>query len=340
MNILLIQLKRIGDLVLTTPAIAAVREKFPRAKLSLAVSSGCEELLPAIPGIDRALIVRGNVKDAAKWFAVAARRFGYCVDFTHNDRSAFLTMLSGASKRITASHVELQSRLRAKSYNRLVQTKLRALHTVDTHLALVESLGIHDASPLIRLAVPEATLTATNQLVSDHHVHSDFVLVHPGTARVEKFWEPERWAEIIDHAVRELQLPCVLTGAASGAEQAHIVAIKARARSPIVDLSGRTDLLTLAALVRRARLLVAVDSAPMHFAAAFGTPQIALFGPTNPFHWRPRTATAIVLQGESNLPVTEFLPKRPRAAMSLISTQAVINGMESLLSASAAPRHE
>ena len=340
MNILLIQLKRIGDLVLTTPAIAAVREKFPRAKLSLAISSGCAELLPAIGGIDRALIVRGNVKDAARWFAVVARRFEYCVDFTHNDRSAFLTMLSGAAKRITATHVELQSKLRAKSYNELVQTKLRALHTIDTHLALLEPLGIHDASATIRLDLPEATLVATDRLLSEQNVQGDFVLVHPGSARAEKFWEPERWAEVIDHTVRELQLPCVLTGASSGVEQAHITAIKSRARSRIVDLSGRTDLLTLAALVQRARLLVAVDSAPMHFAAAFGTPQIALFGPTNPFHWRPRTSTAVVLHGESNAPITEFLPKRPRAAMSLISTKAVIDGMESLLSASAAPRHE
>ena len=56
MNILLIQLRRIGDLVLTTPAIGAVREKFPRANLSLVVSSATRELLPAIPGIDHAKV--------------------------------------------------------------------------------------------------------------------------------------------------------------------------------------------------------------------------------------------------------------------------------------------
>ncbi|MDQ2918457.1 MAG: hypothetical protein M3R10_01080 [Verrucomicrobiota bacterium] len=65
MNILLIQIRRIGDLVLTTPAIAAVREKFPRASLSLVVSAGTRELLPAIPGVDRTFVLRGKISAEA-----------------------------------------------------------------------------------------------------------------------------------------------------------------------------------------------------------------------------------------------------------------------------------
>ncbi|MDQ6808554.1 MAG: putative lipopolysaccharide heptosyltransferase III [Verrucomicrobiota bacterium] len=340
MNILLIQLKRIGDLVLTTPAIAAVREKFPDAKLTVAVSRGCQQLLPAIAGIDRAVALGGLVREVPKWIGVAARPFEFCVDFTHNDRSAFVTFLSAAKQRISARHVELQSKIRAKSYNQLVDCKLRRLHTIDTHLALLEPLGIHNAPPQIRLALPEASLTQAADLLRLHGVTGEYLLVHPGSARAEKFWEPDRWAAVIDHAAAELQLPCVLTGAATAEEQGHVAAIKADARAPIIDLSGRTDLLVLAALVERARLLVTVDSAPMHFAAAFGTPEIALFGPTNPFHWRPRLHSAMILQGDSAVPVSEFVPKQPRAEMSLISTQAVIDAMESLLSASTAPRYE
>ncbi|MEY2546396.1 MAG: heptosyltransferase, partial [Verrucomicrobiota bacterium] len=94
--------------------------------------------------------------------------------------------------------------------------------------------------------------------------------------------------------------------------------------------------LTLAALIAQARLLVTVDSAPVHLAAAMKTPQVILFGPTNPFHWRPRETPAIILQGDSGLPVTKFVPKQFRSAMSLISTQAVIDAMDSLLSSPAA----
>src|SRR5207247_9500898 len=100
----------------------------------------------------------------------------------------------------------------------------------------------------------------------------------------------------------------------------------------IIDLSGKTDLLTLAALIGQARLLVTVDSAPMHLAAAMQTPQVILFGPTNPFHWRPRESPALILQGKSTAPVSEFSPVQPRLPMSQISTEAVIGAIASLLS--------
>src|SRR3979411_1360204 len=115
MNILLIQLRRIGDLVLTTPAIAAVRERFPRANLSLVVSADTRELLPAIPYVDRTFVSRGKISDAGSWFSVARRKYDYCLDFTRNDRSAFVTLLSGARQRITADYPRRRGHLQSRS---------------------------------------------------------------------------------------------------------------------------------------------------------------------------------------------------------------------------------
>src|SRR5207253_7280598 len=112
----------------------------------------------------------------------------------------------------------------------------------------------------------------------------------------------------------------VVTGGASPLEQAHIRDIKSKVQAQVVDLSGKTDLLTLGALIAKARLLVTVDSAPMHLASATGTPQVVLFGPTNPFHWRPLESPALILHGDS-APVTQFAPKLPRLAMNQISTE-------------------
>ncbi|MDQ6623634.1 MAG: hypothetical protein M3Y86_09145, partial [Verrucomicrobiota bacterium] len=112
MNILFLQLKRIGDLILTTPAIAAVREKFPRAHLSLIVSADARELLPAIHGLDQTFVARKKISDAASWLTVARRKYDYCFDFTRTDRSAFLTLLSGAKNRVTADHPRLRAKLR------------------------------------------------------------------------------------------------------------------------------------------------------------------------------------------------------------------------------------
>ena len=92
-------------------------------------------------------------------------------------------------------------------------------------------------------------------------------------------------------------------------EQEHIARIKAHLQHPVIDLSGKLDLLSLAALLQRARLLVTIDSAPMHLAAALGTPQVALFGPTNPFHWRPRTTPATILQGGKSRSDDRFRPE-------------------------------
>jgi predicted lipopolysaccharide heptosyltransferase III len=330
MNILLIQLKRIGDLVLTTPAMAAVREKYPRAKISLIVSSDARELLPAIGGVDQTFIARKKISDAASWFTVARRKYDYCVDFTRNDRSAFLTLLSGATKRVTADHPRLRAKLRSLSYNVLVDCAIGDMHTVDYHLCLLQPLGIQSASPTLQLHLPTSALDAAAETLRSKGVRGEFVLLHPGSARVEKFWEPERWAEVI-RFVTARGLACAVTGSASPLEQAHIAEIRARTRDPFVDLSATGDLLTLAALIKSARLLVTVDSAPMHFAAATQTPQVVLFGPTNPMHWYPRFTPAVILQGHQTVPLTEFSSNQKAVEMNRISTAQVFDAMEALL---------
>jgi ADP-heptose:LPS heptosyltransferase len=221
---------------------------------------------------------------------------------------------------------------------------MRDMHTIDYHLSLLEPLGIMKTSPMLRLDLPDDAIENANALRCSAKIDNEFIVFHPGSARAEKFWEPERWAQLIEHARTKWKLDCVLTGGNSRMEQRHLARIESHLPRPnenaiggaVVDLSGKTELLTLAALIAQARLLVTVDSAPVHLAAAMKTPQVILFGPTNPFHWRPRETPAIILQSDSGMPVTKFVPKQFRSAMSLISTQAVIDAMDSLLSSPAA----
>ncbi len=333
MNVLLIQLKRIGDLILTVPAVAAVRKHFPQARITLVAAHGSRELLPAIPGIDRTFVAGGGLSDIPLWCQIGTARFEYCLDFSRTDRSAFLTWLSGAKKRITYDTVRHEP-IRQLSYNEFIPSRVRAVHTVDHHLALLAPLGVHDASPEIHLALPAPAKERAGQIIAAQQLGENFIVIHPGSARAEKFWVARRWAEVVNafHA----QMPVVVTGGRSVMERLHIAEIKSQLEQPIVDLSGQLDLLTLGALLARARLLVTIDSAPMHLAAALGVPQLALFGPTNPFHWRPRTAAALVLQGAGRGPLRDFQPRQPSAAMNEISTEQVIDAMQSLLSKPAA----
>lgn len=347
MDILLLQLKRIGDLILTTPAINAVREKFPEARITLAIGSECRELASAIPKVNRLLIVRRNWRDIPVFLSVGMHRFEFCVDFTRNDRSAVLAYLSHAKKRIAAHRPHGEPEARTRVYTDFTE-RMGSLHTLDYHLALLRPLGIENAATNLHLNIPSAARHKAQTLLRQAKIDNQFAVLHPGAARAEKFWEVERWVEVINRARPKIDI--VLTGTRSQFEQEHIRQIKAKLgevtpkgfASPdhfgVVDLSGRTDLLTFAALIAQARLLVTVDSAAMHLAAATQTPQIVLFGPTNPFHWRPRESPALILQGGSNDPVNEFESRQHRVPMKQISTEQVIDAMNCFLSAPAAAR--
>ncbi len=320
MKILLLQLKRIGDLILTTPAVAALHENFPDAQLTLIVSSDCADLLPAIANVDRTLMARRNLRDLALFFSVAASRFDCCIDFTRNDRSAFLALLSGARRRVVSYRVREQSKMRAPAYTDFVPVRMRDVHTIDYNLALLEPLGIRAAASAPYLHLPHEAYENADALRRSWKITKPYVILHPGSARREKLWEPGRWTEVIHRFGQDNGLDLVLTSGSSPDEQAHIAAIRNKVPQQIID----------------ARLLVTVDSAPVHLAAATSTPQVVLFGPTNPFHWRPRESPALILQGKSAAPVTEFSPVQSRLPMSQISTEAVISAMDSLLSLRAA----
>jgi predicted lipopolysaccharide heptosyltransferase III len=339
MKILLLQLKRIGDLILTTPVVAALREQFPDAEVTIIVSSECAELLPAISGVDRILMARRNLRDLPAFFAVAGKKFDYCVDFTRNDRSALLAFLSRARKRIVSYRVRDRSKSRARIYTDFVNVRMRDLHTIDYNLSLLGPLGIERVSFPLHLQLPQSAHEKADALRRNWNVSKPYIVLHPGSARQEKLWEARRWAQVIERFGRDNQLELILTSGGSKHEQAHVTAIKSETRQQkIIDLSGKTDLLTLAALIAGARLLVTVDSAPMHLAAATHTPQVILFGPTNPFHWRPKESPAIILQGKTPEPATEFSPVQPRLPMSQISTEGVISAMDLLLSRHATAR--
>jgi predicted lipopolysaccharide heptosyltransferase III len=331
MKILLLQLKRIGDLILTTPAINAVRKQYPDAHITLAVSNECAELLPAVSNVDQVLIARRNLRDVAMVSSVAGKKFDYCIDFTRNDRSAFLTLLSGAGKRVASYRVREQSKTRARVYTDLVGVRVRDMHTIDYNLALLDPLDIRAASAPPQLDIPRMMREKADRLRHDRNISRPYVILHPGSARREKMWDAAKWAEVIEHFVENHQSALVLTSGPSADEQKHIAEIANRTRQTFVNLSGETDLLTLAALIGDAQLLITVDSAPVHFAASTHTLQVILFGPTNPFHWRPLHSPALILHGKSGLPLTEFAPVRPRFPMSEISTEAVIGAMDSLL---------
>ena len=317
MRILVLQLKRIGDLILTTPALAALRAAHPEAEIALAVTPGCAPLLGAIDSISSGIVL-GRGRGFAPWQQVLTGPWDLCIDFTGSDRSALAVAVSRATERATFAWVQ-RSKMRALAYNRFTDSSVRERHTVDHYLDLAGA-----SAPLTpSLHLPASAQSAADELLRASGIASPFILIHPGSARSEKYWLPERWTEVI----ASLKMPHIVTSGPDAFERAHAAQIQSAIVAP-------TDLLTLAALIERASLVLSCDTAAVHFAAAFQRPQIALFGPTNPFHWRPRHEHALVLSASKpDAPLHEFTPRMKGAPMECISTAAVIRATKAILAA-------
>ena len=323
MRILVLQLKRIGDLILTTPALSALRAAHPSAHIALAVTPGGAPLLSAIDSISSGIVL-GRGRGFAPWQQVLTGPWDLCLDFTGSDRSALAVAASRANERTTFSWVK-RAKVRALAYNRFTDSPVRERHTVDHYLDLVGATG---ASFEPHLALPESARVAADEILRASGIAGPFVLVHPGSARIEKYWLPDRWAEVI----ASLKMPCLITSGPDAFERGHAGRIKSEIRNQKAEIILPGDLLALAALIERAALVLSCDTAAVHFAAAFQRPQIALFGPTNPFHWRPRHDRALVLSAaHPDAPLTTFTPRMKGAPMERISTALVIDAIASLI---------
>jgi predicted lipopolysaccharide heptosyltransferase III len=331
-RILLIQLKRLGDFILTVPVVSALRAAFPSAELVMVVPAPVAELAHCIAQLDRVISFHPGRPNLETWASALAGEWDACLDFTGSDRSALLTKLSRA--RLRVGYEKHARRLRRLAYTSLSRASVRELHTVDFHLALLAELGVQSPSATrgTPFKLPPDAKKRARFLLEEAGAPGPYAVVHPGTAREEKFWMNDRWAELCASLHRHQKMSIVLTGVGDGLEVPHLEALRRRLRVPVADLTGRLTLVEFAAVIAGCEIIVGVDSMAMHLAALFARPQVALFGPTNPFHWRPRHAQARVLLAGSHEPATSFTPKERKRDMKLISTQAVVDATRSLLS--------
>ena len=342
-SILIVQLKRLGDLILTTPALAALRKEHPGSQVTLLIDHYSRDLAPALQHIDEVLVYERK-RSFPIWFQLLRRDFDLCIDCTGTDRSALISFLSKASHRVISRSVA-RHRLRSWVYTELVDVSVRNCHTIDLYLSLVRSgknlsrsnpaaAGEADTpKPGLELSLPAATVSSAQKVKSKLGVPGAFFVVHPGTARREKYWLPERWAEVVRYLQDRLQLPAVITGGADAEESRHIEAIKnfLGPESSIANVAGRLDFLLTAALIREAAFFIGVDTAAAHVASAFERPQVVLFGPTNPYHWHPTHVRSRVVRAGFG---PNYEPRNPREngePMTALSTGTVIDAIESVL---------
>ena len=337
MNVLAIQLKRIGDLILTTPALSALEAA--GARVTLLVDQGCASLLPAIGGLDEKLIHHKNGSNKQLWRRLRANGWDAVLDFTGNDRSAVMSWLSRGRRRITFDWVR-ERWWKRLVYHEYVESPVRLAHTCDHYLDLARPLRITttgEARP--SLVIDDATRQAALKLLADSGLPSRYVLIHPGTARPEKYWMPTHWARVAA-ALRSRGYAVAVTCGPDAYEQHHarefmvLAEQQSPTEAPPMALITPPSLLAFAALIEQAQLVLSCDTSAVHLAAAFSKPQISIFGPTNPYHWRPRHPGAVVLSAAAPTgELTDFQPKMKGAPTELVRPELVLSAAERLLQA-------
>jgi ADP-heptose:LPS heptosyltransferase len=336
-KILLLQLKRIGDLILTTPAVRCLRDAFPQARLALVADASCASLLDSIAVDERWIYHKGSgLKGLAgrgpnAWLkhSMLAFRPDWAIDFTGTDRSAYLSALSRCKRGVTFQRFRKKP-LRKFLYTDFVKSSVTERHTADHYTDLLAPLGIERDNVPLDLRLSEETLAAASTLLANADVIGPYAVVHAGTARPEKYWMAERWVDLIGFLRAEYGLASVLTGSQDPAERVHLSEIKSHLQCDCTDLSGRTDLPCLAAVIKGAKLFCGVDTAAMHLADAMRTPCVALFGPSNPYHWRPRHTRSVILRAQTPLP---FTSRQEGGPMREITLASAIAGVREVLTA-------
>ncbi|HEY4780497.1 MAG TPA: glycosyltransferase family 9 protein [Chthoniobacterales bacterium] len=330
-SVLVVQLKRIGDLILTTPALVALRQAMPEAKITLLIDRYSEEVAPALPMVDE-IFTYDSKRSLPIWLKLLFREYDYCLDFTGNDRSALVAFFSKAADRVSFSFVA-RRRHRAWIYTDLVSSSVRDLHTIDHYLDLSRFVGFSGPAPEPIIKLPEDVVRSVPEILREIGLSTPFFVVHPGTARREKYWPAERWAELIRYLCDRLQLACLFTGGSDRSEIEHIRAIRKELGQTdfVFNLAGQIPFLVTAAMIRQSRFFLGVDTAAAHVASVFGRPELVLFGPTNPFHWHPRHPLGRVLRAGSESSYQPSDPKESGHPMSDLSTRTVIDAMEGFL---------
>lgn len=286
---LIVRLGALGDVVHGIPVAAALRDALPHARIDWMVDPRLAPLLAHVSAIDRIATVdtRGaRTQVLARLHQVRRLRYDVVLDLQGLIKSAVLAYVSGARHRVGFARAYLREPLAGALYTTRVQADAR--HVVWKNLQLLESVGITNPQVRFPLEIPS---TAVSDAVIERFGARRYVLLNPGAAWPNKRWPPERFGRLAAAIRDRLQVPSLV---AWGPGEEPLAAAVVRHGAGAAELAPRTSLLDLCGIAAHARVLVSGDTGPVHLAAAFRTPVVGLFGPTDPQRNGPWSASDVV----------------------------------------------
>ncbi len=296
-KICIIKPSSLGDIVHSLPILPALRSLLPSSRISWVVNSAFRSLLDGHPHLDRVIAFeRGGSGISARGFLETSRlcarlleeRYDLTIDLQGLLRSGLMTAATRASLRVGMADAREGA---VRFYTHRVAASRRTLHAVDRIGQVALALGATDFVPTFLIPLADEDHRWAREALAA--VPSPRLLLNLGARWLTKRWPPEHFAEVARRAVREFGAGLVAVGSAGDRPLADVLR-RHLGPLPLLDLSGQTTLLQLAALARQSDLFVSNDTGPLHLAAAAGAAVVGIFTCTDPRltgPYGPRAAT-------------------------------------------------
>jgi len=306
-NILIVRTDRIGDVVLTTPAIKALRQAYPAARISVLLSSATYDLINGNPYVDEILVDdrEGDHKGLIGFLRlvreISSKQFDLAIIFHTKRRYNLACYMAKVPSRLGYKNNKFGFLLTHPLKDiRILGEKHEAEYCMDVLKAIgVEKNDLDVFVPLQK----EAEEWILEWMRENNLKFNEFIVIHPGASDPDKCWPAVHFAQLMDSLVERFPLKIVLIGAPLTISLAQDILKQTRRSSQFLNLTGKTSLAQMVSLLRRSRLLISNDSGPVHVAAGVGTSVISLFMRNqpgiNPERWKPLGSKSFIL---SNIP--------------------------------------
>jgi heptosyltransferase-3 len=281
-RILVVALRRLGDVLLTTPLIASLRRAWPDAIIDALVFADTAGILHSNPDINTIVTmpVRRTVAQSLKLGGKLWRGYDLAISTQSGDRPTFFAFIAGR-KRVALVDQTFNGRMKQRLLDRSL-VYVSGVHRVEEMLRLADVIGI-DRLP---------TVVAPRPRDSDAMPVGDYAVIHAAPMFRYKQWTAEGWRELAA-ALKARGMKVMATGGPSPSERAYLDSVWRG--TEVTRLDGAFDWAQLSGLLSRARVYVGPDTSVTHLAAASGCPTIALYGPTDPRLWGPWPAQGLEL---------------------------------------------
>jgi ADP-heptose:LPS heptosyltransferase len=280
-KILVIKLRAIGDVLLSTPVLKNLRHNFKDAEIDFLTEPPSREIIEGNPFVDNLIIFDRRDKSLSSFLNLRRKKYDLVIDLFCNPRSALMTFISGARYRVGYAF-----KGRSYAYNIKLKPWKEVHHNVEFNLDALRSLGLEIVDKNPHLPIDEPAEKFAEKFFDENDLDNKLTvaLIPVGTWETKR-WELKKFAELGDIIAKNFNAEIlIIWGNEKEFEGAMTISSFMNAK-PIIP--PRTNLKQLSAILKRCSFAIANDSGPMHISAVVGTPTLGIFGPTNPYAQGP-----------------------------------------------------